>query len=113
MPISWSTQTPPQQRRPARTVAWLSALSCLLFASCAAAADPASERLIDLIFDYRAQNGLPAIPVSPSLSNVAALHVGALHNRVAVALGPKRGLADDVTQIAKTRGQFSLIVSFT
>lgn len=53
-------------------------MCCAMFAFSAAAADPASEQLTDLIFEYRAQNGLPAIPVSPSLSTVAALHVADL-----------------------------------
>lgn len=56
-------------------------LLCTLFASRIEAADAPpdpTEQLTDLIFDYRAQNGLPAIPVSPSLSTVAALHVADL-----------------------------------
>jgi hypothetical protein len=78
MPISRSTPSPPQHRRRTRSIAWWSAICGLAFASCVAAADPASEQLTDLIFDYRAQNGLPAIPVSPSMSTVAALHVADL-----------------------------------
>jgi hypothetical protein len=37
-----------------------------------------TARLTDLIFDYRAENGLTAIPLSPTLSRVAALHVADL-----------------------------------
>lgn len=61
------------------------AAGCLLFAFMAAAEerfpDP-SERLTDLIFDYRAQNGLPAIAMSPSLDKVASLHVADLERHV-------------------------------
>ncbi len=74
MPTVRST---PSRQQPCR-IARLSAMCCAMSAFSVAAADPASERLTDLIFDYRAQNGLPAIPVSPSLGNVAALHVADL-----------------------------------
>ena len=47
----------------------------------AAEAGP-SAQLTDLIFDYRAQNGLPAIAMSPSLDKVAALHVADLERHV-------------------------------
>jgi uncharacterized protein YkwD len=81
MPISRSTRpTPPHCRQACRT-AHLSALLCVSLVSCVEAAEPApnlSEQLTDLIFDYRAQNGLPAIPVSPSMSTVAALHIADL-----------------------------------
>lgn len=45
-----------------------------------ALADDADEtaRLTDLIFDYRAENGLTAIPLSPTLSRIARLHVADL-----------------------------------
>jgi hypothetical protein len=45
----------------------------------AQAGDTGETRLlIDLIFDYRAENGLAAIALSPSLSRVAAAHVADL-----------------------------------
>ena len=78
MPTSRSPSSQRQSRRTMHRIAWLSTMCCAMFAFSAAAADPASEQLTDLIFDYRAQNGLPAIPVSPSLSTVAALHVADL-----------------------------------
>lgn len=56
-------------------------LLCMMFASCVELAEPPpnpTEQLTGLIFDYRAQNGLPAIPLSPNLSTVAALHVADL-----------------------------------
>lgn len=93
MPTSPSTPPSPKRYRSSRRATWLSALACAVFARCVAAggpdsvvvsvsetdakADP-SDRLTDLIFEYRAQNGLPAIPVSPSMSAVAAQHVADL-----------------------------------
>lgn len=89
MSASPSKRTPPKRHLPSRRIAWLSALWCALFAPCFAAAEPGpgpeansnsdpSDRLIDLVFEYRAQNGLPAIPVSPSMTTVAAQHVADL-----------------------------------
>lgn len=43
----------------------------------AADAGPSSQ-LIDLIFDYRAENGLPAIPLSDAMTRVARAHVADL-----------------------------------
>lgn len=40
-----------------------------------------SERLAELVNDYRAQKGLPRIPISPSLTRVAAAHVNDMANQ--------------------------------
>ncbi len=68
-------------RKATRRFRWCVVL-CLAPALMVDAAEPAphdpSAQLTDLIFDYRAQNGLPAIPVSPSMSAVAASHVADL-----------------------------------
>lgn len=50
----------------------------LAFASAQAENAGESERLIDMIFDDRAENGLMAITRSPTLSRVAALHAADL-----------------------------------
>ncbi len=56
--------------------------SLLIVAAClpvARAADgDATSQLIDRIFDYRAQNGLPAIPLSDAMTRVARAHVADL-----------------------------------
>jgi hypothetical protein len=60
----------------------ISLVAGLSFASTHAVEPGASAQLIDLIYDYRAQNGLPAIAMSPSLDKVAALHVADLERHV-------------------------------
>lgn len=53
-------------------------LLCLLqtaFISFTQVLSDEERKLYDLVMDYRAQKGLPAIPVSPSLTMVAQIHV--------------------------------------
>jgi hypothetical protein len=53
----------------------LSLAFVLAFGGAQAGDDGETVRLTDLIFHYRAENGLTAIPLSPTLSRVASLHV--------------------------------------
>lgn len=72
--------------RPSRAIAdtvrrclRLAPLAAVVGIAGAQASDHASAvRLVDLIFDYRAQNGEAAIPVSPTMTRVAASHVADL-----------------------------------
>jgi hypothetical protein len=71
---------PPQHRR---SVPWraLCVVAMLCIAANAGSAErPGTEadRLIDLIFDDRAQNGMTAIPISPSLVRVSRAHTADL-----------------------------------